>query len=255
MRIATKAADCYNAVNSRLHCRPLVLARPMRPEEFVRNIDHTLLTPEATPQGIDRLCDEALEHNFHSVFVNPVFVDRAVKRLDRSNTVVGSVAGFPLGASHPTTVADEARRTIEAGGREVDMVLWIGGLIAGKKGRIVETIHAAACVVHGAGRDCVLKVILETTALTDEQAILGCRCSPGGEADFVKTSTGVHPSGGATVEHVRLLHRYASPLKVKASGGIRNLATALAMLDAGADRLGTSSAISIVRELRERVEP
>lgn len=134
------------------------------------------------------------------------------------------------------------------------MVLWLGGLIAGEKGRIVETIHATACAVHGAGQDHVLKVILETTALTEEQAILGCRCSAEGEADFVKTSTGVHPSGGATAEHVRLLHRYASPLKVKASGGIRNLATALAMIDAGADRLGTSSAVSIVRELRERVE-
>ena len=101
----------------------------------------------------------------------------------------------------------------------------------------------------------MLKVILETTALTEEQAILGCRCSAEGEADFVKTSTGLHPSGGATVEHVRLLHRHASPLKVKASGGIRDLATALAMIDAGADRLGTSAAVSIVSELREQEIP
>ena len=234
---------------SRPRCHPLIPARPMRTEEFVRHIDHTLLTPEATPAGIDRLCDEALEHNFHSVFVNPVFVERAVKRLSRSNTVVGSVAGFPLGASHPTTVADEARRTVEAGGREVDMVVWIGGLIAGETDRIVGTIHAAACAVHSAGKNHLLKVILETAALTEEQVILGCRCSAEGEADYVKTSTGMHRSGGATVEHVRLLHRHASPLRVKASGGIRDLTTALAMIDAGADRLGTSSAVAIVHQL------
>lgn len=226
----------------------------MKVSEFVRYIDHSLLKPEATAEQIDRLCNEALEHQFYAVCVNPIFVERAAKRVAGSDTVVVSVAGFPLGASAADTVADEARRGVEAGAREIDMVAWLGGLIdpdvCRDKNRIVETIHTVACAVHGAGPNHILKVILETRALTKEQIILGCRCCAEGEADFVKTSTGFHPSGGATVEHVRLLHRYASPMKVKASGGIRDLPTAFALIEAGAARLGTSAGVTLVRSLR-----
>ena len=125
-------------------------------------------------------------------------------------------------------------------------------VIAGEKDRIVEAIHAVACVVHAAGRGGTLKVILETAALTTEQIFLGCRCAAEGEADFVKTSTGFHSSGGATVEAVRLLRRHGAPMGVKASGGIRTLDQSLAMIDAGATRLGTSSAVAILTELRTR---
>lgn len=222
--------------------------------ELARLIDHCLLTPEATPDQIDRLCDEAVEHRICSVFVNPVFVERAARRVEGSGTMVGSVAGFPLGAGSPATILDQARRVLEAGASEVDMVAWIGGLVAGEMGCVVDTIRAVAGVVHGGGTGRVLKVILETGALTDEQIALGCRCCREGEADFVKTSTGFHPTGGATVEHVRLLRRHGSPMKVKASGGIRDLDTALAMIDAGAERLGTSSTVSILRELHGRGE-
>lgn len=220
--------------------------------ELAGVVDHTLLMPEATPEQIDRLCDEAIEHGFHSVCVNPCYVERAVRRLDKTEVVVGSVAGFPLGAGAMETMVDESRRSIESGAREIDMVIWVGGLVAGEKARVVRTIRAAAIAVHGAGNDFVLKVILEAGALTDEQIVFGCRCCAEGEADFVKTSTGFHPAGGATVEQVRLLHRHASPLKVKASGGIRTAEKALAMLQAGASRLGTSSGVSILHELQSR---
>lgn len=220
------------------------------PQALARQMDSTLLAAETTPDQIDRLCDDAVEHGFHSVFVNPIYVSRAVRRLEWSGVVVGSVAGFPLGADHADTVVDQARRVLDDGAREVDMVAWIGGLAAGESRPVVDIIHRVACVVHGGGGERILKVILEAGAITEEQIRLGCRCAAEGEADFVKTSTGFHKSGGATVEQVRLLHRCAAPLKVKASGGIRDLTTALAMLDAGASRIGTSSAIAVLRECR-----
>lgn len=219
----------------------------MNATELAGLIDHTLLAPEATPGQVDKLCDEAVAFGFHSVFVNPMFVERAVTRLEGTPVVVGSVAGFPLGANCRETVIDEVRRVVGAGAGEVDMVAWIGGLVTGAKDDVVSTLYEAACVVHGAGRGRVLKVILEATALSDEQIIFGCRCAAEGEADFVKTSTGFHASGGARAEQVALMHRHASPLKVKASGGIRTPAAALAMIEAGASRLGTSSGVSIIR--------
>jgi len=223
----------------------------MHVEQFVRFIDHTLLKAETTATQVDRLCDEAIEYGFHSVVVNPIFVRRAAARLKGRETVVGSVAGFPLGAFDREAMVEQARRLLDAGAVEVDMVAWVGGLISGEKNRVVETIYAVSCAVHGGhGNRRILKVILETPALTEEQAILGCRCCAEGEADFVKTATGFHPGGGATVEGVKLLHRHASPMGVKASGGIRTLDGALAMIAAGATRLGTSSALSIVNELQ-----
>jgi deoxyribose-phosphate aldolase len=147
--------------------------------------------------------------------------------------------------------ADEARRAIDDGADEIDMVIHVGALIAGDRAAIRREVEALAHVVHGGSAPRLLKVILEAGALTEDQIILGCRCCAEGEADFVKTSTGFHPSGGATVDHVRLMHRHSAPLRVKASGGIRTLAQAMSMLDAGASRIGTSSGVSILRELAE----
>ncbi len=222
----------------------------MRPDQLARYIDHTLLKPEATPDQIDRLCDEADAHAFASVFVNPRFVARAARRLANTSVGVGTVSGFPLGASHKETIVSEARRGIEDGATEIDMVVWVGGLVADLRRDVVDTIYDTACVVHSASSDHILKVILETRALTEDQIILGCRCAAEGEADFVKTSTGYHSSGGATPEHVRLLHRHAAPLKVKASAGIRTYSETVAMIDAGAARIGTSAAMSIMEEYR-----
>lgn len=221
-----------------------------------RTIDHTLLRSDATPDEIDRLCDEGLRYGFAGVCVNPRFVRQAAKRLSACRSAganayipaLVSVAGFPLGASTTATKVDEARRAMDDGACEIDMVICLGALRAGDRLAVRKDIEAVARAVHQARSDGVLKVILETGALSEDQIMLGCRCCAEGEADFVKTSTGFHPSGGATVEHVRLLHRCASPLRVKASGGIRTAATARTMLEAGAARIGTSSGVAIVEE-------
>lgn len=221
------------------------------PPDIASRIEHTLLKPEATPDDIDRLCDEAARWGLFAVCVNPLHVARAARRLENAATIVVSVAGFPLGATHTATKVDEARRAIDDGAREIDMVARIGDLRAGDRAAVRDDIYAVACAVHASSPHHRLKVILETAALTEEQIILGCRCAAEGEADFVKTSTGFHPAGGATLEAVRLLHRHAAPIGVKAAGGIRTLHQARAMIDAGAARIGTSSGVAIVREAME----
>jgi deoxyribose-phosphate aldolase len=225
---------------------------------IIASIEHTLLTPEATPGQIDALCDEAVRFGFHGVCVHPVYVERAARRIESGRSlgevrrpVVVSVAGFPLGASVTATKADEAARAMDDGATEVDMVAWIGGLIDGDLTRVRADIEAVARAVHGHPGG-VLKVILELGALSAEQAMLGCRCCAEGEADFVKTSTGMHKGGGATIKQVERLHRLASPMGVKAAGGIRTAAQALAMARAGAARIGTSSGAAIASELLAR---
>ena len=226
------------------------------PEKLAKKIEQTLLAPEAAPNQIDRLCRDALRYGFHAVCVNPVHVRRAVERLARDRSaspagravIVVSVAGFPLGASRSDTKADEARRALDDGAAEIDMVADLGALISGDRKTVRADIETVAQVVHRTPQG-ILKVILETGVLTMDQVILGCRCCAEGEADFVKTSTGFHSSGGATVEQVRLLHRHAAPLRVKAAGGIRTAEAAFAMIEAGADRIGTSAGVAILDEL------
>ena len=221
--------------------------------DVAARIEHTLLKPEATPGQIDLLCDQAVEYGFVGVCVNPIYVGRAAERLRTHATArvrVVSVAGFPLGANLSAAKADEARRALDSGADEIDMVAPLGALAAGDGKSVRSDIEAVAHVVHGFSAGKLLKVILETAALSEERIILGCRCCAEGEADFVKTSTGFHPAGGANVGHVRLLYRHASPMLVKASGGIRTAAAAMAMIEAGATRIGTSSGVAIMRELR-----
>lgn len=223
------------------------------PEQIAAAIDHTLLRPEATPEQVDLLCDQAIRYGFAGVCVNPVYVRRVAERLNTqgpaARPAIVSVAGFPLGASLGITKEEEAERCLEDGASEIDMVIHVGALAAGDLKSVRAEIERVARVVHG-GRGKILKVILETTALTQDQIVAGCRCCAEGEADFVKSSTGFHPSGGATVDHIRLLRRHAAPMKVKASGGIRSAAQAAAMLQAGAARIGTSSGVAIIEELR-----
>ncbi|MCG3125933.1 MAG: Deoxyribose-phosphate aldolase 2 [Phycisphaerae bacterium] len=222
---------------------------PRTRAELARIIDHTLLKPEATAEQVDRLCDECLEHGFFCACLNPAWVERAVRRLERGRTVVASVAGFPLGASLPESKALEARRAVEQGAREVDMVVNLAELIAGRREAAVRDIAAVVDATKRADSRALVKVILETRALSDEQIILGCRSVAEAQADFVKTSTGFHAAGGATVEHVALLRKHSAPIQVKAAGGIRDLATALAMVEAGADRLGMSASVAVLREV------
>ena len=223
----------------------------MTEKELARYIDHTVLKPETTAEQVDRLCDECLEYGFYSACVNPVWVERCVRRLVGGDTAVAAVAGFPLGASLPATKADEARRAVEQGAREIDMVVNLGALIAGDNGAVTRDISAVVTAVAETNGKALVKVILETAALMDEQIIAGCRCTAEAQADFVKTSTGFHASGGARIEHVKLMKQHAAPLKVKASGGIRDLKTVLAMIEAGADRLGLSAGVNVMREMQQ----
>jgi len=230
-------------------------------EDLAGRIDHTLLAPEATPDHVDALCEEAVRYGFAGVCVNPIYVRRAAaglaelaRRLPEAHRpAVVSVAGFPLGANATATKADEARRAMDDGATEIDMVVPVGSLIEGDRAAVRRDIEAVARAVHGSRPGAILKVILETRVLSDERIVLGCRCCAEGEADFVKTSTGFHPAGGATVEHVALLYRHASPIRVKASGGIRTAAVAMALAEAGAARIGTSSGVAIIEELRREV--
>lgn len=218
--------------------------------ELARLIDHTLLKPEATAEQVDRLCEECLRFEFAAACVNPCWVPRCVGRLTGSTTVVASVAGFPLGASATPVKAYEALVAIDNGAREVDMVVNLGALIAGERGAVLEDICAVVDTVKRGDADAIVKVILETAALSGERIRLGCECCVEAGADFVKTSTGFHPAGGATVEHVTLLREYAQPLKVKAAGGIRDLPTAMAMIEAGAERLGMSASVSVMEAMK-----
>lgn len=226
----------------------------MSPAQLAAHIEHTLLKPEAVPAQIDVLCDEAVERGFHGVCVNPVYVTRAVKRIESGagrsarRPVVVTVAGFPLGAIRSDIKADEAKRAMDDGAIEIDMVVALGSLKSGDVRNVRTDISAVAHVVHTHRPDGVLKVILETAALVQDEIIAGCRCCAEGEADFVKTSTGMHAAGGAKIDAVRLLHKHAAPIRVKAAGGIRTAADALAMIEAGASRLGTSSSVAILDE-------
>jgi len=221
----------------------------MTRNELAGCIDHTHLKPEAERSAIRKLCNEAADYGFAAVCVNPIWVDFCAHLLSGSSVRVASVVGFPLGASRTATKVDEARRAIDDGATELDMVIRVGDLIADDTGIVRDDIAAVVEVVHAASPSHFLKVILETAVLTEPQIIAGCRCAVEARADYVKTSTGFHAAGGASVEAVRLLHKHASPLKVKAAGGIRNLQTACVMLQAGASRLGCSASVSILREL------
>jgi deoxyribose-phosphate aldolase len=217
-------------------------------EGMAARIEHTILAAEATPADVDRLCREAAEYHFAGVCVNPRYVSQATQRLAGTSVRVVGVCGFPLGSATTRIKAAEAAQCIEDGAAEVDMVAWIGGLLAGRYTQVEADIAVVVQAASAVRSDAVVKVILETAALNEAAIIAGCKCALGAGADFVKTSTGLHKAGGATVEVVRLLRANAGPMKVKAAGGIRDLATAMAMIEAGADRLGTSSGVKIVQE-------
>ncbi|MFH1746752.1 MAG: deoxyribose-phosphate aldolase [Planctomycetota bacterium] len=222
---------------------------PRTRTDLARFIDHTVLKPDTTPLQIDQLCEECLEYGFYAACVNPIWVPRCVRRLSGGDTSVASVAGFPLGASTTPAKALEAQMAVDQGALEVDMVVNLGALIGGDEGSVTRDIATVVAAAKQSNTAALVKVILETRALNDDHIILGCRCAAQAGADFVKTSTGFYPAGGATVEHVALMHTHAAPLKVKAAGGIRNLETALAMIAAGADRLGLSAGVAVVAAL------
>lgn len=216
------------------------------PQDIARMIDHTLLKPDATEDGIRKICQEAKENHFASVCVNPCYVPLCAAELKGSDVNVCTVIGFPLGANSSATKAFETRDAIENGAQEVDMVVNIGKI---KSKQWVDVSRDIEAVVQAAKGKALTKVILETCLLSDaEKTKVSEICKQAG-ADFVKTSTGFS-TGGATVEDIALMRKVVGPdMGVKASGGVRDAKTAKAMIEAGATRLGTSSGIAIIQGL------
>ena len=214
-------------------------------------IDHTLLKPDATGEQIDKLCAEAKEYGFASVCVNPYYVARCVKNLKGTDVKVCTVVGFPLGATTMETKVFETLQAVASGAQEIDMVMNVCAMKSGHTKAIEQEIQALAAAVEDKA---ILKVIIETCLLTDEEKTQACRIARRSGAHFVKTSTGFS-TGGATVEDVALMKKAAGAnVKVKASGGIRDYATAKAMIEAGADRIGASAGVAIVKEEQEAVK-
>ncbi len=208
-------------------------------------IDHTLLKADATTEQIAKLCYEAMKFNFASVCVNPTNVRLSAQLLKGSSVKVCTVIGFPLGATTPEVKAYEASNAIQDGAQEIDMVINIGALKSSDYQLVEDDIRSVVNVCHNELVLC--KVILETALLTDEEKIKACVLSKAAGADFVKTSTGFGP-GGATIEDVALMKEVVgSFVGVKASGGIRDQTKAKAMIEAGANRIGASASIKIVR--------
>ena len=215
--------------------------------ELAKYMDHTLLKADATAEQIDRVVAEARELNTASVCVNGYWVPRVAAALEGTDVMTCAVIGFPLGAMSTAAKAAETADVVAAGAREVDMVINIGELKAGNDDVVRADIAAVAEAAHTGGAH--LKVIIECCLLTEEEKIRASRLTVEGGADFVKTSTGFS-TGGATVEDVRLMRETVGPdFGVKAAGGIRTLADAEAMIEAGANRLGVSASIAILSEL------
>jgi deoxyribose-phosphate aldolase len=221
----------------------------LTPTSIPSLIDHTLLRPDAAEGDIARLCQEARDFGFASVCVSPCWVPVAVKALRTGYSRVCTVVGFPLGANQPQIKLAEARQALEEGAAELDMVLNIGALRSGFHTRVRDEIGILAEAAHGEGA--ILKVILETCLLTRDEKLVACEAAVEAQADFVKTSTGFS-TAGATVEDIQLMREaVGNSIGVKASGGVRSWAALQEMVRAGANRIGTSSGVSILREISQ----
>ena len=215
--------------------------------ELNRYFDHTLLKAEATSDQVLKLCDEALEYHFASVCVNPVFVPLAAGKLAGSDVKVCTVIGFPLGANEPAVKAMEAALAVDEGAEEVDMVINIGKA----KEKDFAYIQEEIAKVKQASREALLKVIVESSALSDDEIIGCCKAAMAAKADYVKTSTGFHKTGGASAHAVSLMRQtVGETMGVKASGGIHSLAEAQEMIEAGASRIGCSASVAIMEEAK-----
>ncbi len=217
------------------------------PASLAKYIDHTMLKPEATLAAFDKLCDEAVQYGFKSVCVNSCRVPYVTKKLQNTGVQICAVIGFPLGAMDTRGKAFEARRAIEEGAQELDMVINVGALKSGELKYVEDDIRAVRRATRGTT---VLKVIIETSLLTEAEKVLACEISQKAGADFVKTCTGF-AGGGATAEDLSLMRRVVGPkMGVKASGGIRDYDKAVLVLNAGANRIGAVSSVAIVTGVR-----
>ncbi|MFQ6085028.1 MAG: deoxyribose-phosphate aldolase [Candidatus Bathyarchaeia archaeon] len=220
--------------------------------QLARYIDHTLVRATATVEEVERHCEEARQLGFASVFVNPCYVPLASRLLRGAGIRVGTVIGFPLGATTDQVKAFEARRAIQDGADEVDMVMNIGALRSGDYGLVKRDIEGVVRVARSKGAR--VKVIIETCFLTDDEKRVASRIAKEAGADYIKTSTGFGP-GGATVRDIGIIREeVGDSMGVKASGGIRRAEQALAMIRAGATRIGTSHGVAILESLPSEEE-
>jgi deoxyribose-phosphate aldolase len=247
-------SECFNRCSERMHRIVdagaarigLLLGETGSARDWAALIDHTLLKPEASDEDIKQLCAEAAKYHFASVCVNPIWVRIAACALQGSGVPVCTVIGFPLGATLPDVKAYEARRAIQDGAREVDMVINVGALKSGDDCLVEHDIHSVVEAAHE--YSVTTKVIIETALLTDDEKVRACQAAKRAGADFVKTSTGF-AKGGATVADVFLMRQTVGPdLGVKASGGVKNLEDARKMVEAGATRIGASVGVKIAQE-------
>lgn len=219
------------------------------PQELAGLIDHTFLKPNGTREEIEKLCDEALRYGFAMVAINPAEVELCADLLKGSRVRVGAAIGFPLGQNTHAVKAYETRDAIQRGAGEIDMVINIRALQSGNLELVRNEIESVVSICRDFS--IISKIILETCYLNDDEKSIVCRIAQSAGADFVKTSTGFGPAG-ATVEDVMLMRKVVGPsMGVKASGGIRTLEQALAMISAGANRIGTSAGVTIIDRLRE----
>lgn len=213
-------------------------------------IDHTLLKATTTSEQIRQLCEEARTYGFHAVSVNPRWVGLAAQQLHGSNVAVGGVVSLPLGADSTKIKAAQAKEAIFAGADEIDMVADLAAIIEGDSPYLSNQLQAILKLCRSFKPAVLLKVIIESSALSRDQKIFACRLADKCGVDFVKTSTGMNPAGGAAVEDIKLMKEYAPNCKIKAAGGIRTAMQAIEMLDAGADRIGTSAGVQIINEFK-----
>jgi deoxyribose-phosphate aldolase len=222
----------------------------MTEEKLVGHIDHTLLKSTATSDDIKQLCREAKKYRFFAVPVNGRWVSLAADELADSQVKVGGVVSFPLGADATKIKVAQTKKAIFDGADEIDMVADLAAIIETQEKYLAQQLSAVLEVCRSMRPAVVLKVIIEAAALTREQKIFACEIANRCGVDFVKTSTGMNSAGGATIEDVKLMKEYAPNCKVKASGGIKTAKQAIEMIEAGADRIGTSSGVQIIEQLR-----
>ncbi len=215
-------------------------------------IDHTLLEATATSGKIEQLCHEAIDYGFHAVSINPRWIPLAAEILHKTKVKAGGVVSLPLGGDSTQIKAAQAKDAIFAGADEIDMVADLASIIEGDSRYLGNQLYTVRKVCKSMRPPVLLKVIIESAALTDEQIIFACRVAQEVGIDFVKTSTGMNPAGGASVEAVRLMKESAPGCKIKAAGGIRTAAQAIEMLEAGADRIGTSASVKIIEEFKKQ---
>jgi deoxyribose-phosphate aldolase len=219
-------------------------------KQLASYIDHTLLEATATEERIKQLCQDAVEYGFHAICINPRWVPLAAELLHNTKINVASVVSLPLGADSTKIKAAQAKDAIFAGADEIDMVADLAAIIEGDWQYLSSQLKAVLKVCRSMRPAVLLKVIIESAALTREQKIFACQIANSCRVDFIKTSTGLHPAGGATVEDVTLIKENAPNCKVKAAGGIKTAKQAVEMLQAGAERIGTSSGVQIINELK-----